>query len=65
MILVFLGLDGDPEKLLSKRAIYNTTTGVWRRRLSAKEKEAFARQAGDMLISLGYEKDLSWVDSPQ
>ena len=64
-ILVFLGLDGDPEKLLSKRAIYNTSTGVWRRRLGAKERKAFARQAGDMLISLGYEKDLSWVDSLQ
>jgi hypothetical protein len=62
-ILAFLGLEGNPERLLSGYTIHSTRTGVWQAKLGVEERRAFARQAGDMLIALGYEKDRSWIDS--
>jgi Sulfotransferase family len=62
-ILAFLDLEGNPERLFSLHTIHNTSTGVWKTKLDVKERKAFQRKAGDMLIALGYEKDQSWVDT--
>jgi hypothetical protein len=34
--------------------------GTWKAELTAEHKEAFKNIAGDLLIDLGYEQDLSW-----
>ena len=39
--------------------IYNGG-GRWQREMSEEEKELFKREAGALLISLGYESDLNW-----
>ena len=40
--------------------IYNKTIDRWRNDMSLKEKDLFKRKAGELLIELGYEKDLDW-----
>ena len=35
-------------------------TGDWKNHLTPEHKEAFKRVAGDLLIDLGYERDLQW-----
>jgi hypothetical protein len=34
--------------------------GSWQEYFTAKNKEIFKQIAGDLLIQMGYEKDLSW-----
>lgn len=40
--------------------IYKKTIGRWHNDMSLKEKDLFKRKAGELLIELGYEKDLGW-----
>ena len=42
------------------RPIYKKSIGRWKKDMNEREKEMFKRMAGDMLIELGYEKDLDW-----
>jgi hypothetical protein len=43
--------------------IYRHREKVWRDGLTKQDKIVFAKEAGDLLIALGYEKDDAWVDS--
>lgn len=60
-IFDFLALDADPDKLLSLMPIFKARTGVWRSLFSVEDREVFAREAGDLLVQLGYEKNNDWV----
>ena len=40
--------------------IYEKTVGRWKNDMTEKEKEMFKHMAGNILIELGYEKDLDW-----
>lgn len=60
-VLTFVGLDADQEKALSAIPIFNARVGVWREALSVGDRQVFAREAGDLLIELGYERDYGWV----
>jgi hypothetical protein len=41
--------------------VYGHREKVWRPGLAKKDKRDFAKEAGDLLIQLGYEKDNAWV----
>lgn len=60
-LFVFLELETDIEEILSRVKIYEESVGKWRREWGREERKAFAREAGDLLIELGYEKDHAWV----
>jgi hypothetical protein len=60
-IFNFLAIDADSEKLLSLMPIFRARTGVWRTAFTAEHREIFAREAGALLIELGYEKNYDWV----
>jgi hypothetical protein len=57
-----VGLDVDVEKILSSIPVSRGRCGAWRSAFSAKDRKVFAREAGDLLIELGYEKDCRWAD---
>ena len=58
----FLDLDGDIDDILSRVQIARASVGNWKTKFSLEERRIFAREAGDLLITLGYEKDAAWVD---
>ena len=60
-IFAFLGLSGDTHEMLSQFKIYDQRVGAWRGAFTAEDRRAFAKEAGDLLIELGYEKDYRWV----
>jgi hypothetical protein len=47
--------DGKPTEFLR-----NGLAGQWREAFTAGDREIFKREAGDLLIELGYEEDTSW-----
>jgi hypothetical protein len=65
----FLGIDLDEATLneIAQRIFQRSSTtfrkgmiGDWRNHFTAEHKAAFKRQAGELLLELGYEDDLSW-----
>jgi len=61
-IFSFMEVDAEPERLLSLLPIFRARTGIWRSAFSAQDREIFAREAGDLLIELGYEADHGWLE---
>jgi hypothetical protein len=59
----FLELNVDLQKILSRIRVYPDSIGKWKTQWARRERKAFADEAGDMLIEMGYEKDYAWVDS--
>lgn len=62
-IFSFVGLRADVDGILSGFKVYDQRVGVWRTALGPEDRKVFAREAGDLLIELGYEKDYSWLAS--
>jgi hypothetical protein len=59
--LAFLGAEGYLNEVLASVPVFKERKAVWRKIFSKKDREIFAREAGDLLIQLGYEKDFQWV----
>ena len=38
--------------------------GDWRNHFSPRVRRAFHERAGELLITAGYEKDATWIDTP-
>ncbi|HZD42030.1 MAG TPA: hypothetical protein VE131_15010, partial [Terriglobales bacterium] len=62
-IFSFLNLEADPSQLVKTIPVYRTKRETWRSNFSAEDRLVFHREAGDLLIELGYEDDESWVRS--
>jgi hypothetical protein len=60
-VLTFLELPTSSAAILKQFNLYDHRVGAWRDILSAEEKRIFDREAGDLLIELGYEQDHSWA----
>jgi hypothetical protein len=50
----------DPGQEDRKRFYRKGVAGDWKNHFTDEQKDVFKQLAGDMLIALGYEKDLSW-----
>jgi Sulfotransferase family len=61
-VFAALGFGKNTAVMPPEMEIYRHREKVWRAGLSKKEKIIFAKEAGDLLISLGYEKDDAWVE---
>ncbi|MDH3443491.1 MAG: sulfotransferase [Deltaproteobacteria bacterium] len=61
-LFAFLGFDADLNDLLSRVQVSRDRVGIWKTRFSGAERKIFNREAGDLLMELGYEKDSGWVD---
>jgi len=59
----FLELDGDIDRAAASMRVFGGRCGVWRTRFTAKDRAVFAKEAGDLLIALGYEDGYDWVHS--
>jgi hypothetical protein len=57
----FLGLRAETQPILSSMPVFRGRCGVWREKFGAEDRKVFAKEAGDLLIELGYEKDFRWV----
>ena len=57
----FLGLKCDVEKILSSLPVSKTRVGCWKFTFTMEDRKIFAREAGNLLIELGYEKDFRCV----
>ena len=60
-LLTFLELSADSTQLLESIPVYNSRLGHWRKQFSADECKIFVREAGDLLVDLGYETDDHWA----
>ncbi len=60
-VFCLLGLNASAAESLPGLNIYNHRENVWRNAMTQEDKVVFAREAGDLLIELGYEKDDRWV----
>ena len=60
-IFSFLGIEADPTQMLETVPVYRTKRETWKSSFSAKDRLIFHREAGDLLIELGYEDGESWV----
>jgi hypothetical protein len=60
-VLKFLELQASSADILKQFNLYDHRVGAWRDILGAEEKRIFDREAGDLLIELGYEQDHSWA----
>jgi hypothetical protein len=60
-VLQFVGLPPGAGDILKGFNVYDHRVGAWRDTLGADEKKIFDREAGDLLIELGYERDHSWA----
>ena len=49
------------DEILSRFKVYDQRVGAWRSAFSLEDRKIFAKEAGDLLIELGYEKDYAWV----
>ena len=64
----FIGIEADEAKVnkVTKKLFGGTTTfakgqiGSWKKNFNDNHKTAFKKVAGQLLIELGYEKDLNW-----
>jgi hypothetical protein len=62
-IFEFLGMNADAGEIVSKFKIYDHRLGTWRKLFSKQDRKAFAKEAGELLIELGYERDGRWIDA--
>ncbi|MGH7872410.1 MAG: sulfotransferase family protein, partial [Candidatus Binatia bacterium] len=60
-VFAFLGLDVRAAGDLPGLKIYSHRERVWRDTMTQQAKADFAKEAGDLLIELGYEKDDRWL----
>jgi Sulfotransferase family len=60
-LLSFLKLEGKSTELLQSMPVTNTRIGQWRKQFTAGDRQVFAREAGDLLVDLGYETDGRWA----
>jgi hypothetical protein len=60
-VLKFLELQTSSADILKQFNLYDHRVGAWRDILQPEEKRIFDREAGDLLIELGYEQDHSWA----
>ena len=58
----FLGSNDNRLENSSRVKFYRERAGVWASSFSVQDRRIFAREAGDLLLELGYEKDYSWVN---
>lgn len=59
--IAFLGMDGSLDGVLDYLRISNSRKEVWRSSFSAVDRRMFDREAGDLLIELGYENNDNWA----
>lgn len=59
--LAFLGVDDCSDEILSSVPVFKESEAAWRKAFSRQDRQVFAREAGDLLIELGYEKDYQWA----
>jgi hypothetical protein len=59
--LAFFGVDGCLDEIDWRMPLVKDREAVWRTAFSREDREVFAREAGDLLIELGYEKDYQWA----
>ena len=57
----FLGLDAELDRILSSMPVSRDRSGTWQSAFTREDRRIFAREAGDLLIELGYEKNREWV----
>lgn len=57
----FLELKADSIEVPITFPVSQNSVGIWRSKLTKDDREIFAREAGDLLIELGYETDYRWV----
>ncbi|MAE67205.1 MAG: hypothetical protein CMJ18_23335 [Phycisphaeraceae bacterium] len=55
--------DHESSAAQARRPIYATSIGQWRHRMNARQKAAFKREAGDLLVRLGYADGDGWASS--
>ena len=60
-VFAFLGFDVRTAGDLPGLKIYGHRQKVWRASMTQQAKVDFAKEAGDLLIQLGYEKDNRWL----
>jgi len=60
-IFAFLEIEADTSRILASLPIYKLQRENWKTSFSLEERMTFNREAGDLLIELGYEKDDSWA----
>jgi hypothetical protein len=57
----FQFVTGRGEGQENERSFYRKgVVGDWKERLNEEEKEVVSREAGDMLVALGFEKSADW-----
>jgi len=49
-----------PSNIEIGRPLYEGSVGKWKQQIKLREKLLFKKMAGDLLIQLGYEKNLNW-----
>jgi hypothetical protein len=57
----FYGLQSDPDAMAHSVRVSTERNGKWRSAWSLSERRDFEREAGDLLIELGYEKNSDWT----
>jgi hypothetical protein len=57
----FLALDDGSNVMADSIELSQQRGGAWRLTWSASQRREFAREAGDLLIELGYEKNDDWI----
>ena len=60
-IFSFLGIEANPRQMLETVPVYRTQRESWKATFSPDDRLTFHREAGDLLIDLGFEHDESWV----
>jgi hypothetical protein len=58
----FVGVPADTDSMLPTLPLYKTRLRSWQSSFTPEDRQVFAREAGDLLIELGYEKDDRWVE---
>lgn len=60
-VFSLLGLDASAAGSLPGLRVYTHREKVWRDAMGNEDRFAFAREAGDLLVDLGYERNDGWV----
>jgi hypothetical protein len=60
-LFAFLDLHANLDEILSRVQVSRDSVGNWKTKFSHEERRIFGREAGDLLIKLGYEKDETWI----
>jgi hypothetical protein len=60
-VFSLLGLEASAAETLPGLRVYTHREKVWRDTMGKEDRLVFAREAGDLLIELGYERNDGWV----